>query len=278
MNEVSTPEDILSFLKKECTRLSFYLPASKIITSRIKKWESHLQNVLNSLLLHEGDNRLRSAFWMSTVELVLTELYLPHNELFVALEQLYTRKTRRSIIREIVGEETDFKEERQDDCHVCCDSIDEPLSCGHWIHIDCVVKTGRPNCPLCKRVVSMSCENAVKMEQIKNTKKRQQEEMERRELLNTYPNQDPRINLLNIVRDFPQNENIINFNIALIDANIHLAQLRYTAGIFPREQYIYLNEVINRGIILPTNVSNELRSVMTVLDNLIMSPRYSLLS
>jgi hypothetical protein len=277
MYEVSTPEDILQFLKRECTRLSVYLPASKLITARIKKWERHLDNVLNSLLLDEEDNRLRSTFWKETVELVLTDLYLPHNELFVALEKLYTRKTHCNVIREIVGEETDFKEEPQDDCHVCCDSIDEPLSCGHWIHIDCVVQTGNPNCPLCKRVITMSCENAVKMEQIKNNKKRQQEETERRELLNTYPNQDPRIELLNIVRDFPENENIINFNVALIDANIHLAQLILTTGNFPREQYIYLNDVISRGIQLPTRISNELRSIMTTLDNLITNPRYSLL-
>jgi hypothetical protein len=52
---MSTDAEILSFLKSESSRLSNYLPASKIITSRIKKWERHLDNVLNSLLLDDDD-------------------------------------------------------------------------------------------------------------------------------------------------------------------------------------------------------------------------------
>jgi hypothetical protein len=25
-----------------------------------------------------------------------------------------------------------------------------PLSCGHWIHVECVIKSGKKECPMCK--------------------------------------------------------------------------------------------------------------------------------
>ena len=257
---MSTDAEILSFLKSESSRLSNYLPASKIITSRIKKWERHLDNVLNSLLLDEDDNRLRSDFWKETTHLVLTRLYLPHNETYVALEKLYTNKTRCVISRPIVGESTDFKEEPQDECHVCCESIDTHLSCGHWIHIDCVVQTGKANCPLCKKVVSMSIDDVVKMEKLSKKKKIDEERQVIRAIMDEELNEE----FENRMSEFLTN---------VVNGNIYLARSLTNRGVFPMEQYNYLSDLIYsaRRHQIPQSSRVDIRNTLSFIENVFMN-------
>jgi hypothetical protein len=42
--------------------------------------------------------------------------------------------------------------ERPSECPVCYESLTEnnPLTCGHWLHIDCVKKHFKPECPICR--------------------------------------------------------------------------------------------------------------------------------
>lgn len=257
---MSTDAEILSFLKSESSRLSNYLPASKIITSRIKKWERHLDNVLNSLLLDEDDNRLRSDFWKETTHLVLTRLYLPHNETYVALEKLYTNKTRCVISRPIVGESTDFKEEPQDECHVCCESIDTHLSCGHWIHVDCVVQTGKAECPLCKKVVSMSIDDVVKMEKISKKKKIDEERQVIRAIMDEELNEE----FENRMSEFLTN---------VVNGNIYLARSLTNRGVFPMEQYNYLSDLIYsaRRHQIPQSSRVDIRNTLSLIENVFMN-------
>ena len=49
--------------------------------------------------------------------------------------------------------------ERPTDCIICCEtlSINEPaLSCGHYLHLTCVKKHFKPECPLCRRPLDIS--------------------------------------------------------------------------------------------------------------------------
>src|SRR3989344_8183068 len=45
-----------------------------------------------------------------------------------------------------------FIDEQPDDCIVCLEKLtmDAPLECGHWIHLDCIKKSIRPECPICR--------------------------------------------------------------------------------------------------------------------------------
>lgn len=43
--------------------------------------------------------------------------------------------------------------DKPDECQVCIEKFtdkDTPLTCGHWIHRECVVKSGKNLCPLCR--------------------------------------------------------------------------------------------------------------------------------
>lgn len=52
-----------------------------------------------------------------------------------------------------------------DECCVCTDPIPskELLSCGHNIHMTCVVKSGKDTCPICRSKVNMSREDRREM-------------------------------------------------------------------------------------------------------------------
>lgn len=44
-----------------------------------------------------------------------------------------------------------FIDAKPDECIVCCEEINmnEPLECGHWVHLECVKKSIKPQCPIC---------------------------------------------------------------------------------------------------------------------------------
>ena len=44
-----------------------------------------------------------------------------------------------------------------------------PLSCGHWIHVECVIKSGKKECPMCKSALKFN------QEQEKSYKKHKKE-------------------------------------------------------------------------------------------------------
>jgi hypothetical protein len=44
-----------------------------------------------------------------------------------------------------------FVDEKPQECIICCEELcmSAPLECGHWIHLDCVKKSLKPECPIC---------------------------------------------------------------------------------------------------------------------------------
>ena len=51
---------------------------------------------------------------------------------------------------------TDWKEEKPDECPVCCGDCEEhPLSCGHYVCSDCIVNSKKATCPCCRQDVAL---------------------------------------------------------------------------------------------------------------------------
>lgn len=45
------------------------------------------------------------------------------------------------------------KLDKPSDCIICTESlnnVDAPLPCGHWLHLSCVKKHFKPECPICR--------------------------------------------------------------------------------------------------------------------------------
>ena len=81
---------------------------------------------------------------------------------------------------------TGFKQDKPDECPVCCESMDtqkEALECGHWVHTDCLIASAKAECPLCRTAITL---NEKDMKEIKRLAKRNEQERieeEHRELL-----------------------------------------------------------------------------------------------
>lgn len=44
-----------------------------------------------------------------------------------------------------------------EECVVCYENISEPLACKHFVHLACVIQSFRPECPVCRTPIPVSC-------------------------------------------------------------------------------------------------------------------------
>lgn len=67
----------------------------------------------------------------------------------------------------IVAKEPEKKEiakrfiaEKPEDCPICCFDLhmNEPLECGHWVHHECILKSGKKECPFCRKTLNIEGE------------------------------------------------------------------------------------------------------------------------
>lgn len=59
--------------------------------------------------------------------------------------------------------------DKPEECQVCTEEFndkDTPLACGHWIHKECVIKSGKSICPMCRFQLNLTKEE--KRECLKN--------------------------------------------------------------------------------------------------------------
>jgi hypothetical protein len=78
--------------------------------------------------------------------------------------------------------------DKPDECCICIEPLNDektPLECGHWIHRECVVKSAKAQCPLCRAPLPHLGKKILKqIETVRKARLRQQVEEEHQELLN----------------------------------------------------------------------------------------------
>jgi hypothetical protein len=70
-----------------------------------------------------------------------------------------------------------FQAEKPQDCPVCFESLDnenKTLSCGHWVHTECVIKSKKDCCPLCRQTVKLSLEDQYRLQELQHQEQREQ--------------------------------------------------------------------------------------------------------
>lgn len=178
----STDFEILTYFKKNYRNLCWVLPASKSFTNKIRTYQKHLNNLFD-YWLNEKNYDLSKSFWKHTVQRFLENLYLPFNKDYLELEKMYNRLIDQKLSRAIQGEKSDFIEEKQDECHVCCEEIKDRISCGHWVCKSCIINSGKETCPLCRKVISLNIEEVKQLNRVKEKMKKEKYEEERRQIL-----------------------------------------------------------------------------------------------
>lgn len=237
---MSTDTEILNYLRGNSRRLSYMLPASKFFTKKIRTYQKHLNSLFDFWLREENYNLSRRA-WKEDVQHFLEHIHLPFNEDYISLEVMYVRLTKETILRAIQGEKSDFVEEKQDECHVCCDEIKDHLSCGHYVCKKCIINSGRETCPLCRKTVSLSLEEVKSVDIFKKKLKREREEEERRQLLSQHERTEEHL------------INMMSNSIAIFDNNVVLRPLSlsmirtwlrmYESNNYSRDNQVYIESI-----------------------------------
>ena len=68
-----------------------------------------------------------------------------------------------------------FQSEKPQDCPVCFESLDnenKTLSCGHWVHKECVIKSKKDCCPLCRQTVELTLEEQYRIQELQYQEQR----------------------------------------------------------------------------------------------------------
>ena len=63
-----------------------------------------------------------------------------------------------------------FKSEKPCDCPVCYEPLSnehKSLSCGHWVHRECIINSKKECCPLCRQHVELTLEEKHKIHFLK---------------------------------------------------------------------------------------------------------------
>lgn len=173
----------LIWLKDNANTISLFLPNSYKFTSRIrtvnnnklKTIYNHLRNYIHvnnnhnlhdNVTLNQATNLLRSF-----------QQYFPHvgniqqqsrrivqqtqvqnlNEIIVSLENMTIDRNRNIECRKVIY--NNFVEDIPDYCPVCAEEgfhESDLLSCGHYVHKWCVIRSKKTICPVCRAEIELT--------------------------------------------------------------------------------------------------------------------------
>jgi len=92
------------------------------------------------------------------------------------------------------SDQHEHKEFKEECCAVCTDGFEAnftPLNpCGHYIHTECVVSSGKAVCPICRTKVILSEEDKKKTNEVNENLRRVNDEEYERQIRNQYENEE----------------------------------------------------------------------------------------
>jgi hypothetical protein len=80
----------------------------------------------------------------------------------------------------------------REDCVICTESVKQPISCGHWMHFECIMKTGKKECPLCMMTLKLTKEE---QQQFKKHNKNKRMEIRGENIIERYRIESERFRL-----------------------------------------------------------------------------------
>lgn len=86
-----------------------------------------------------------------------------------------------------------FTQEKPPECIVCLEPFDEksePLLCGHWVHIQDIINSGKSACPICRYQLSFEPDIMLKITNRFLEMEQDRIEQEQRELRDEYEYDD----------------------------------------------------------------------------------------
>ena len=135
--------------------------------------------------------------------------------------------------------------EKPDTCIVCYESLtknDYPFECGHWIHIDCIYKSCKQECPVCRNPITLNSHQQSRFNKYKKKAEKEEEDEEDDDSIENieYEINFQGINLIPFIQHMERDINSIEINITGDNlADITNSFQNYIQNIF--DNYILTN-------------------------------------
>ena len=142
--------------------------------------------------------------------------------------------------------------EKPSECPVCYEPLneDKALSCGHWVHKSCIIKSKKDNCPMCRQKVKLTRReredmiNLIVEETLPQVPQPQEEE----ELPYTMPNEIA-IVTLHLRRRLRLEDEAIMFDGRVISDNGNRAKIAFTNEFEAMNFCSYIERKVSRVLI-----------------------------
>ena len=155
-----------------------------------------------------------------------------------------------------------FTCEKPSECPVCYEELEDlkPLSCGHWVHKNCIIKSKKDKCPMCREKVKLTRREREEMINLMAEEEDQPLPSEQEEELPyTMPNENT-IVTLDIRRRFRVEDDAILYDGRVISENGNKVKIAFTNQFEAMNfcTYIESTNKVNRVLIddLRRNISH----------------------
>ena len=139
--------------------------------------------------------------------------------------------------------------EKPSECPVCYEPLneDKALSCGHWVHKSCIIKSKKDNCPMCRQKVKLTRREREDMINIivEETIPQPSSQIEEEELPYTMPNEIA-IVTLQLRRRIKVEDEAIMFDGRVISDNGNKVKIAFTNDFEAMNFCSYIERKVSR--------------------------------
>ena len=137
--------------------------------------------------------------------------------------------------------------EKPSECPVCYEPLetDKALSCGHWVHKSCIIKSKKDNCPMCRQKVKLTRREKEDMLNLIVEETLPQAPREEEELPYTMPNEIA-IVTLHLRRRLRLEDEAIMFDGRVISDNGNRAKIAFTNDFEAMNFCSYIERKVSR--------------------------------
>ena len=137
--------------------------------------------------------------------------------------------------------------EKPSECPVCYEPLneDKALSCGHWVHKSCIIKSKKDNCPMCRQKVKLTRREREDMINIIVEETIPQPPQEEEELPYTMPNEIA-IVTLQLRRRIKVEDEAIMFDGRVISNNGNKVKIAFTNDFEAMNFCSYIERKVSR--------------------------------
>lgn len=110
-----------------------------------------------------------------------------------------------------------YRELKPEECSVCFESLTnekKALDCGHWIHRECIIRSGKSECPICRSPVTLGVKATKALNTVAERYRQDSIEEDEQELMYQFEDHITQL-ILQALEESDITDGVIEFNVAV---------------------------------------------------------------